>query len=761
MKKSLSSLHDFVFLASLALAHGAGAATVVDADGHTWQTYTCYRPQIDRVAAVDAATQPLRYNHDSSVAWFRDRWVCLWNANTIPEEGAPGQLNYAATSRDGLTWSAPLPVFAQAAHSHNPVPCPTGTQWQPNLLVVSNRLWCLWSQNSRDAYNGCYFSVLDTPDGLWTNRLLTWNTQTDPVLDGRSFRIFPTQNPLRLSTGRVLAPVTLIGPTSSSAPAGKSGWYWQEKRNSVLYTDDDGATWQVSPGTTLPQLDWRQWEPTVYEQADGTVVMLARNNLIPAFEGASAKPDEALTVAYSHDHGASWAPLAFVPLQTVVSRMHAFRPLTGDRAFLLHNDWRSGTWGTDRRNLALFLGRNTSTFFTPGLGFSGDEPEVAYPQGDIHGNTLLVAYSQGPCAQRSIHMARISPLPDPDHCYLLLRDNRPLPPRCICIDNALHLRGTFSLPLAHAPAMSATHVALKAEIHLTEEGVLFDNRGATNGFVWALSGTLFVHLGDPNRNLRSTLPVPRNRECTVAVEIDYPKGEILFRVDDATERVTFKPGNRSLAGNTATLFGPHPKRSALHTFQGAIRTLTLDGTNRLFDASVPHALAAFGGIPQMPEPEGVTQTTDAQDAVLRFRGAASAGVEWPRHTEHTGDARVFTFEVRPEHGETFTLCTFGDARTPARITVNKGLLALETAQGSQPCGTLLPKAWNRLTLIACRDTLRVTRTDHPTVTVQHAPQLPTLFLGEGYPASTSVAPSSFLVRMESIRSRILPQGTTP
>ncbi len=761
MKRTLSSIPLFLFLASIALVHGAHASTIVDAEGHTWQTYACYQPRIDRVAAVDAATQPLRYNHDSSVAWFRDRWFCLWNANTIPKEGAPGQLNYAATSRDGLTWSAPFPVFAQTNHSINPIPCPRGTQWQPNLLVVSNRLWCIWSQNSHDAYNGCYFSVLDTPDGLWTNRLLTWDNAPDPRIDNRSFRIFATQNPVRLSTGRILAPVTLIGPTSASAPVGKSGWYWQEKRNSVLYTDDGGTTWHVSPGTILPQLDWRQWEPTVYEQADGTVVMLARNNLIPTFEGSSAKPEEALTVAYSHDQGTTWSPLAFVPLQTVVSRMHAFRPCTSDRIFLLHNDWRAGSWGTDRRNLALFFGQNAHMAFTPGLGFSGDEPEVAYPQGDCISNTLLIAYSQGPCAQRSIHIARITPLPDPDQRYLLLRENRPPPPCCVCIDGALHLRGNHALPVPHTPIINAARVTLHAQINPDEEGVLFDNRDGTNGFVWALSGTLFVHLGDPNRNLHTSLPVPRNRWSTVAVEIDYPNGELLFRVNDATERVTFTPGHRSLAGRAATLFGPHPKRSLLRTFQGAVRSVVLDGTHRLFDASTPQALAAFDCTPQTPEREDVRITTEAGETVLRFTGAASAGVELPRHDGDKNDALAFCFDVRPERGDGFTLCTFGDARTAARVTVNGGRLLLTTDRVTKECGPATFHTWHRLTLITHRDALCLTLDNQPPVELPHAPQLATLFLGEGYPTATPATNAVFLVRMASIRSRILSQGAQP
>jgi len=181
------------------------AASPLLAADAPWRGYAVYQPTIERAVVCDAADQPLRYNHDSSVAWFGDRWFCLWNANAIPEEGEPGQLNYVSTSHDGLTWSAPRPAFSDPGLCVNPVPCLKGTQWQPNLLVVKDQLWCLWSQNSKDEHNGCYLSVLATPGGLWTNRLLTWNGKADPVIDGKAFRLFPTQSPVQLSTGRVLA----------------------------------------------------------------------------------------------------------------------------------------------------------------------------------------------------------------------------------------------------------------------------------------------------------------------------------------------------------------------------------------------------------------------------------------------------------------------------------------------------------------------------------------------------------------------------
>ena len=77
-----------------------------------WRAYEVYQPEVERHFVVNGLEHELRYNHDSTIAWFRDQWLCLWNANQVPAEGKPGQLNYVSTSPDGRTWSEPQPAFS-------------------------------------------------------------------------------------------------------------------------------------------------------------------------------------------------------------------------------------------------------------------------------------------------------------------------------------------------------------------------------------------------------------------------------------------------------------------------------------------------------------------------------------------------------------------------------------------------------------------------------------------------------------------------
>lgn len=143
--------------------------------------YEVYNTTQRRSIVVDGRTSPFKYNHDSSIAYFQGfsgffpkylnilsipsgKWIVLWNANTVPKEGAPGQVNLMSVANDTTygqcacvcvcvkklfsviitEWSAPVPAFSDASRAENIIPCrkeDACTQWQPNLIVVKKQLW--------------------------------------------------------------------------------------------------------------------------------------------------------------------------------------------------------------------------------------------------------------------------------------------------------------------------------------------------------------------------------------------------------------------------------------------------------------------------------------------------------------------------------------------------------------------------------------------------------------------------------------------
>ncbi|MCC7493213.1 MAG: exo-alpha-sialidase [Fimbriimonadaceae bacterium] len=723
-----------------------------------WRGYEVYQPTIARAYVNDCDAQGLKYNHDSAVAWFGDRWFCLWNANSVPEEGRPGQLNYQATSRDGLSWSTPVACFSDPAACATPVPCPRGTQWQPNLLVVEGELWAVWTQFSGDALAGTYLARLDRPDGQWRCQRLLFDGQPDPQLDGAPWSIFATQNPVRLRSGRVLAPVTISqrGGRAADAPAGIDSWWAQPKRNSVLYSDDRGATWRCSPGAWQTGRSWAQWEPTVWEAADGRVLMLARNNDPRTVAQGGPRPSQMLLLSSSADGGATWTPHQPVPLETVSSRMQVL-PLAGGRHLLLHNDWPAAQFVRDRRNLALFFARGDGPPFSAGPGFSGDEPVVAYPQGWIAGDRLLVSYSQGN-QYRSIKVASISPLPRPDRWYLWPRSNLPPSPRPQFAAGGLTFGGEQRVA-GRAPATCQGQFTVAALLQ-AREGVVFDNRpeNAVAGVVLVLSGGKpFAHLRTPEGNLFSALQLPPDGGY-LALSADAAGGWAEFRVGQQADRQRIGPPTVGFGGGAPAVGHKRLSSSALSGLHGRVRRLYW--FDRLLTPAEHAALAA--GQP----PADARLVLDPADAAalardwelpaeqaagglrvagprVTFAGEASAGVE-----SDPGLPLAVQLRGRLVSGSRHVLLTVGDADRAVRLEHLDGRLQLTAGEASSPLGAVGPAFDLTLQYDGQQVTCGTARLPLPP-----GPQGTWLYLGEAYRRGLLPAEAVWELDLPNLRTR--------
>lgn len=736
-----------------------------------WRTYEVYQPTVRRVFVNDTHAQPLKYNHDSAVMWFGDRWFCLWNANQPPAEGKPGQLNYQSTSRDGVTWSPPVACFTDPACTDTPIPCPGGTQWQPNLIVVGGELWAVWSQNSRDQFNGTYLSRLAAPEGRWTSTRMLFDGEPTPLLDGRRWRIFATQNPCRLRSGRVLAPVTISDDSSTAkdAPAGVDGWWAREKRNSVLWTDDLGVTWHCSPGAIQPGRSWAQWEPTVWQVPDGRVLMAARNNDFRGRQDAGPRPAEMLLQSESTDGGETWTPHRYVPLQTVASRMHVL-PLDGDRYVMVHNDWPAGSFVSDRQNLALFFTRGAGFDFVAGPGLTGLEPVVAYPQMAVHDGRMLISYSQGR-AYRSIKVVSLEPLPAPDRYYLFPRSNTPGSPRPGIESGGLVFRGDQQLTSRQKLVVPDTGYTVVAEVRGQDGGTILDSRPGhvPGGVLFGLLGRQpFVYLHTAENNIAAPLELPDDDWHTIAATVDRDARQVIFRIDDQTAvvKLTERP-SRTFAGETARIGAKRFERSGVQPLNADLRRVAvydtpLSADQQLappkppvlqLDAADRAALARDFEFP--PDTgHGVEYLTD-RPARLRLRGLGSAGIDLDDNERARGEQVEFELRCRPLSPVRQTVLTIGDANQPVRLVAIDGQLRLEAEGESKLLGPAPVDTWTAISLTTGGDQTTA-RSGATTVVVTHRPEGTWAYLGEGYRDGAWAGDVGAVeVELSSVRTRVL------
>lgn len=342
-------------------------------------------------------TSQYRYNHDVSVEWFDGRWWAAWNANPKDEENIEGQVNVIATSTDFINWSSPVAEFNSSTHSTNPFNfnAAADRQWQPNFLALPDRLLCVWNGFEGSTNYVCVSTR--TIGGRWTHNRLNVLPVT---VDGITYQGgFPTQDPIRLPSGRILAPIILI--SNSVAPDGSAdpGVSSNYRAAAALISDDNGATWRL--GGTAHNLTrlWSLWEPCFTLEPSGAVRMIVvnKNQFVP-------RPEYNLT-AISLDEGSTWSQLQPMGLNTSVARMLVVNG--GSENFrepkiMLHADYDGETGNSgdnlDRQSGALFLGSGANDF-VPSINYP--DPDVCrvpgmahtYPQGRVKDGKIYVAYT--------------------------------------------------------------------------------------------------------------------------------------------------------------------------------------------------------------------------------------------------------------------------------------------------------------------------------------------------------------------------------
>lgn len=559
-----------------------------DATGYGYQVYA---PTVTRRFIYDVQTGAYQYNHDSSIAYFDGKWFAVWNANTNPIEGEPGQVNVLATSTDAVTWSAPVEVFNDAAYSTNPVSIDRATdrQWQPSLIVVGSELWCVWMQETRGAVYPndwkIYFSRLTSASGKWSNTLLNLHLQES----GRYYYGFPTQNPIQLQSGRVLAPLTWVATNHvSPTPANwvQSAFWTQEKRAGVIYTDD-GTNWKIGGYTTLPNEGHTSWEPVIAQSEDGSIRMWCRN-----LDYKNSGSDRNLTTAQGYSDGEVFEALEPVRIETPSSRLgHVFQKGRRSRHIGFANDWKtSGNFVGDRFNGALYFSRSSYPDLVPGLNFSAGEEVVAYPQGFLLGGKLYVIYSQGN-VPRSIKLAEIDPAPDVDAFYISPRWNDRVNPQVAFtaspFGQLVHNSASVMFAVTNSSAWGATTKATVGMWIYRPSGTplegLFDCRdlGASRkGFVLAmLNGIPYINLQDATASANytfSSLSVPTSEWCYLGVSIDQDAlsaTAYLVRANGTETSQTLALAAWNTLDGTIPFIGGAQPGSSIGRFPGTFRRL--------------------------------------------------------------------------------------------------------------------------------------------------------------------------------------------
>lgn len=337
-----SGLFDQTDTAALGLATAAGA-----------ETFTIFAPS----ANTD------HYSNGVVLVNFKGKFYCQWQSSAMHEDSSDTWVAYSR-SADGKTWESPRSIIKAKGGTHY-----TSGGWWVNgdTLIAYVNAW----PDSLTAGGLAYYAA--STDGE------TWSALR-PVLmkDGSAMQGIIEQDPHRLSTGRIAGAAHFL-PGLIANP---------------VYTDDTSGVrgWVKATFTNLAHsgTNSRELEPSLYERADGNIVMIFRDQNTTYTKLASM----------SGDNGASWTSAVPTDMPDSRAKQSAGNLPDGTAYFV------SNPADTKRRMpLTVTLSADGRTFTKAYNLRTGKDLQAqryagkyktlgySYPKAIVSGNYLYVGYS--------------------------------------------------------------------------------------------------------------------------------------------------------------------------------------------------------------------------------------------------------------------------------------------------------------------------------------------------------------------------------
>ncbi|SCL28273.1 Chitinase A, N-terminal domain [Micromonospora pallida] len=214
----------------------------------------------------------LKFNHGVVLMPFKNRLYAQWQSSA-KDEDAPDTIVVYATSEDGTNWSASAPLTAPRTDGYTS----SGGWWTDGeTLVAYLNVW-----PSALTPRGGYTEYVTSTDGVrWSSPKRVLGADGQPV-DG-----IIEQDVKALPDGRILTafhvqPGLFVKPYYTDDPLGVSGWKQGQFTNQP---NNSGMS--------------RELEPSWYQRADGSIVMVFRDQGGNTFRKLAA---------VSTDNGETWS----------------------------------------------------------------------------------------------------------------------------------------------------------------------------------------------------------------------------------------------------------------------------------------------------------------------------------------------------------------------------------------------------------------------------------------------------------------------
>lgn len=296
---------------------------------------------------------------------FKGALYCMWQSSAKDEDAADTWVAYSRSTDGGKTWCAPMVLAKTLENGY----CSSG-----GWLATEEKLVAYINTWPGDlSPKGGYTRYITSEDGL------TWTEPADVTMaDGTTLNGIFEQDPHVLADGRIVnsahfQPGLKVCPIYTDDPLGVSGW----KKGEFTYTANGDQS--------------RELEPSLYQKADGTLVMVFRD------QNSTFKK----MAATSSDRGETWTKAVVTDFPDSRSKQSAGN-LPDGTAYTASNPVNNKT----RIPLVLTLSKDGNHFDHAWLLRAGGDdlqPQryegsakracYSYPKSMVYGEHIYIAYA--------------------------------------------------------------------------------------------------------------------------------------------------------------------------------------------------------------------------------------------------------------------------------------------------------------------------------------------------------------------------------
>ena len=201
---------------------------------------------------------------------FKDVLYCMWQSSKTDEDAPETCVMYSQSTDEGVTWTKPELLAAATDSSY----CTSGgwISTKDTLTAFIN----VWPKGMQPTSGYTYY-IYSTDGSRWSE------PQPVRMADGQAMNGVMEQDPYPMADGRIVGaahfqPGLHVAPIYTDDPTGHSGWH-----RGQMTVHDRGKQSQ-------------ELEPSLYQQRDGTLTMVFRD------QSSSYRK----MVSLSHDRGETW-----------------------------------------------------------------------------------------------------------------------------------------------------------------------------------------------------------------------------------------------------------------------------------------------------------------------------------------------------------------------------------------------------------------------------------------------------------------------